>query len=752
MAFQKFASADVLAVKSTGERLKTASLDKFAEYDDYRTDDGYLYVRVRAISSRVNKNHDGWPSAELDKSWRTFIGKPIFVDHHNHDPSRARGVIADAKIHVEDSQKAAALDPYYASAPAAHKPPTWIELLLEVDAKRFPKLAKAIISGEIDSVSMGANVEMSKCSHCGNEAATPDEFCNHIRSKGALHDFVDEHGTKTSKKSYEDCYKIGFFEISFVFDPADETALVSADSIRHAHVANAVNAEGMQHVAGIPSWFHDAALAGYIPALYVGSKLGELWQNYQARFGDQPAPPEEIGQRVQEIAPAIQEGVDTKPQFYDQTQDPNPIVPRTADRHNDPPQSEMQTAPDKVNTLRQEQVCPVCGSAMDDGVCSVCNYEEPPEGFDNPDLEKAQEVDQEMRQDQAAGQQETPIPGEADQGAPVPPAPAGASPVQASTNSVQDPKTVSGDSLNEMSRTAGQNDGPGRVNVQEKPLLPPGRQTTDKPKSAQTVEDHRQPVESNVKGATDMTQHTADGPTPHGGADTAPDARVDVEGVGGVMDKPLSGIEHQNVEKSVNVTGPKTDTFGDNGTDAVTNDTFPAKGDGVKASHEHEAAAILNEDHAKTIDVEKPLTDDSKVADGTKTFGNPPNRTTNPVTDENFPASADGVKAARAEGRRHALACVKLADTEVELGITNPTDKHNRISELEELSLAEVEAEARTLARVRTAGLRRPAQANKTAATRIPSLHGTRTAAVDPSEHAAPSQDQEVQDMQAFMR
>src|SRR3954447_9128067 len=122
-------SAQVLDLKGSKERSRTASLEKIGEFEDYRTEDGYLYARIRAISSRVNKNHDGWPSVELaggedafqrlsseartanftaaaDKAaqygYSTFLGKPIFVDHHNTDPSRARGVIVDAKIHIED--------------------------------------------------------------------------------------------------------------------------------------------------------------------------------------------------------------------------------------------------------------------------------------------------------------------------------------------------------------------------------------------------------------------------------------------------------------------------------------------------------------------------------------------------------------------------------------------------------------------------------------------------------------------------
>src|SRR3954447_5414012 len=96
---EKYARAEVLDVRSSPTQLgRTASLSKFSEYNDYRTDDDYLYVRVRAISSRVNKNNDGWPSEELKKSYTSFLNKPIFVDHNNHDPSRGRGVVVDAAL------------------------------------------------------------------------------------------------------------------------------------------------------------------------------------------------------------------------------------------------------------------------------------------------------------------------------------------------------------------------------------------------------------------------------------------------------------------------------------------------------------------------------------------------------------------------------------------------------------------------------------------------------------------------------
>src|ERR1017187_6515564 len=78
MSFTKFASleeATVLDVKSSSTKSHTASLDSISDFHDYRTGDGFLYCRLRAISSRVNKNNDGWPSIELAGS------KDIFDRH-----------------------------------------------------------------------------------------------------------------------------------------------------------------------------------------------------------------------------------------------------------------------------------------------------------------------------------------------------------------------------------------------------------------------------------------------------------------------------------------------------------------------------------------------------------------------------------------------------------------------------------------------------------------------------------------------
>jgi hypothetical protein len=130
--------------------------------------EGYLYVRSRAISSRCNDNYDYFDAEEIKGNgsttgYKTFIGKPVFVNHHNEDHRRMRGVIIDAVLHEDRNPDGS--------------PDTWAEVLMEVDAVRFPKLAQAILAGHIDRTSMGVDVERSTCSVCANVAKTPSDYC-----------------------------------------------------------------------------------------------------------------------------------------------------------------------------------------------------------------------------------------------------------------------------------------------------------------------------------------------------------------------------------------------------------------------------------------------------------------------------------------------------------------------------------------------------------------------------------------------
>jgi hypothetical protein len=165
--FLKFANADLLEAQIAvpgGGLLKSAHKAVF----NYEPREGFLYVRSRAISNRTNDNYDTWPEDELRQAYATFIGKPVFVNHHNDDVRRKRGVIIDAALHEDIGPDG--------------RPDVWIEVLMEIDAIRFPRLAQAILAGDIERTSMGADVGESECSYCGNVATTPSTYCAHIKS------------------------------------------------------------------------------------------------------------------------------------------------------------------------------------------------------------------------------------------------------------------------------------------------------------------------------------------------------------------------------------------------------------------------------------------------------------------------------------------------------------------------------------------------------------------------------------------
>lgn len=207
MASKRFSSEKSSVL--TKEALADLNLHEFDILPNWEPTAGKIYTKVRAISARINQNFDGWPSEELKKAYRTFLGKPVFVNHVNDDPRKARGVVVAARFVENGDDK-------------------FIEVIQEVDAEKFPKLAHELISGGLDSVSMGAEARICKCSYCGNEASDMLSMCSHVLSKkGQVLGRVNDDGTREDVLVYEECRDVSFFELSYVFDPADETAVVS---------------------------------------------------------------------------------------------------------------------------------------------------------------------------------------------------------------------------------------------------------------------------------------------------------------------------------------------------------------------------------------------------------------------------------------------------------------------------------------------------------------------------------------------
>ena len=274
MTLRKFATLAVIDARMWDDTSRTAHRASFA----YSPRPGFLYVRSRAISSRTNDNFDHFPAEEISANYRSFIGKPVFVNHHNSDHRRARGVIIDAALHED--------------VLADGQPDTWVELLHEVDAVKFPKLAAAILAGEVERTSMGCDVAFSICSVCNNRASTPLDYCRHIPSmKGQKVRRVTASGTQEDVLVYEKCYGLKFFENSLlVEEPADPTAFVTGVDDRGVQSMGLAKAASKPPAAPVTASFVSTAGQASYTLVDTGGAGGYSYELHIAGCGDLSQP------------------------------------------------------------------------------------------------------------------------------------------------------------------------------------------------------------------------------------------------------------------------------------------------------------------------------------------------------------------------------------------------------------------------------------------------------------------------------
>jgi hypothetical protein len=360
MGLRKYSSLSVIAAQmcqsGTEPLMRTAHRAIF----DYTPRPGYLYVRSRAISSRTNDNFDSFPAEEIRKSYKSFIGRPVFVNHKNSNHRRARGAIVDAVLHEDTNPDGS--------------PDVWVEVLHEVDAINFPKLAQAIVKGHVDRTSMGCDVAYSVCSYCGNKAAMPTDYCRHIPSlKGKKIRRVTAGGSSEDVLVSEICYGLNFFENSLlVEEPADPTAYVVD-----------VDTRGLQMAAKKGS---SDVLPGE-PGT-VRPRIGGVADKPTVR----PSVPNiESGINRSQRGPS---GVDRQRPYVTAMSFGVKSLAKVARKHIAYGET---VAPPAIDTLAEDD-CPICGANEFNGEeCPVCQYVKPPDQYMDPDLEKAQEND--LRQD-----------------------------------------------------------------------------------------------------------------------------------------------------------------------------------------------------------------------------------------------------------------------------------------------------------------------------------------------------------------
>ena len=159
--------------------------------------ENFIYVRARAISCLelhgFNQNGDGFETSELEKSYRTFIRRGVFLNHQSDDPAGAIGIIIDAVWHPKAG---------------------YVECLMAIDRKE--DVAQKIASGIAQTWSMGVLVSECECSECHKKCTDEANYCN------CLSNYLgrDYNGKKVGAINRG----LNFYELSNVTIPADPKA------------------------------------------------------------------------------------------------------------------------------------------------------------------------------------------------------------------------------------------------------------------------------------------------------------------------------------------------------------------------------------------------------------------------------------------------------------------------------------------------------------------------------------------------
>ena len=167
-----------------------------------------------------NRNGIGFPIGELVRFlpppmnrqvYRSWVGTPIHIEHDNADCTKAIGVVIDT-----------ALRQIRGYGDDKH----WKVMgLLAIDKTKDPVMAQKVLTGEINTGSMGALANAFTCAVCG-KPATKNQFtnCAHITTTDHVNwQMVDHLGKK--HLAYLNAHELGGIEYSLVQDPAWVAAL-----------------------------------------------------------------------------------------------------------------------------------------------------------------------------------------------------------------------------------------------------------------------------------------------------------------------------------------------------------------------------------------------------------------------------------------------------------------------------------------------------------------------------------------------
>ncbi len=123
----------------------------------------------------VNNNGDAWERSLLLSTYRTFIGAHNYLEHIQL-PELSKGFLVDAIARDLG-------------------PSVYIDILVATDRKHNQLIAD-ILSGDIDSMSMGCISLFTTCTRCGNVASDDSQLCPCIQYDGKGSEYIAEDGSR----------------------------------------------------------------------------------------------------------------------------------------------------------------------------------------------------------------------------------------------------------------------------------------------------------------------------------------------------------------------------------------------------------------------------------------------------------------------------------------------------------------------------------------------------------------------------
>lgn len=269
---KKYSVAQAIKVLPVGDSIEKqgSEINKFRVHKITKLNPDFTYVRFRAIGNLEvdgpNANFDAFPYGEFEDErpnygYRSFEGKRAFVEHASSNIENSIGSLFGSYLNRFNTSKYGGARWYelkddQRSEILASRIPDEdgsIEVLMGIDKKLSPSIARMVETDSPVGCSMGTNIDYSECSVCGNRAYYEHQYCNHIKySKGSrvfvnasqIHDLLkkgvlrvewlpyivarksDNEAVAANERRmvyanvFEINYGLSFFELSVVANPA----------------------------------------------------------------------------------------------------------------------------------------------------------------------------------------------------------------------------------------------------------------------------------------------------------------------------------------------------------------------------------------------------------------------------------------------------------------------------------------------------------------------------------------------------